>query len=81
MSGEKILVLDLLIELLKETYLLRREIEKIRAKIDSRLFQMGTRFSVINNDLLVTKNKYKNTPRVYQTQKKISNDGITIDFE
>ena len=34
--GEKLIILDLLIELLKETYILRRETEKLRSKIDSR---------------------------------------------
>jgi hypothetical protein len=80
--GEKLIILDLLIELLKETYILRRETEKLRSKIDSRLFQMGQKFSVLNNDMLITKNRYKNSPRVYKTQKKIvGDDGITIDFD
>ncbi len=80
--GEKLIILDLLIELLKETYILRRETEKLRSKIDSRLFQMGQKFSVLNNDMLITKNRYKNSPRVYKTQKKlISDNGITIDFD
>jgi ribosome biogenesis protein Tsr3 len=80
--GEKLIILDLLIELLKETYILRRETEKLRSKIDSRLFQMGQKFSVLNNDMLITKNRYKNSPRVYKTQKKIIDDaGITINFD
>ena len=80
--GEKLIILDLLIELLKETYILRRETEKLRPKIDSRLFQLGQKFSVLNNDMLITKNRYKNSPRVYKTQKKlVGDDGITIDFD
>ena len=80
--GEKLIILDLLIELLKETYILRRETEKLRSKIDSRLFQMGQKFSVLNNDMLITKNRYKNSPRVYKTQKKtIQDGGITINFD
>jgi hypothetical protein len=80
--GEKLIILDLLIELLKETYILRRETEKLRSKIDSRLFQMGQKFSVLNNDMLITKNRYKNSPRVYKTQKKnIDDAGITINFD
>jgi len=80
--GEKLIILDLLIELLKETYILRRETEKLRSKIDSRLFQMGQKFSVLNNEMLITKNRYKNSPRVYKTQKKIIDDaGITINFD
>ena len=80
--GEKLIILDLLIELLKETYILRRETEKLRSKIDSRLFQMGQKFSVLNNDMLITKNRYKNSPRVYKTQKKVIGDaGITINFD
>ena len=80
--GEKLIILDLLIELLKETYILRRETEKLRSKIDSRLFQMGQKFQVLNNNMLITKNKYKNSPRIYKTQKKtIEDDGITITFD
>jgi hypothetical protein len=80
--GEKLIILDLLIELLKETYILRRETEKLRSKIDSRLFQMGQKFQVLNNNMLITKNKYKNSPRIYKTQKKtIENEGVTITFD
>jgi len=43
---------------------------------------MGQKFSVLNNDMLITKNRYKNSPRVYKTQKKIIDDaGITINFD
>ena len=80
--GEKLIILDLLIELLKETYILRRETEKLRSKIDSILFQMGQKFQVLNNNMLITKNKYKNSPRIYKTQKKTIEDyGITITFD
>lgn len=67
---ENILILDLLSQILKETQKLTQEIFKIRTKIDSRNFQIANKFGIITNDILVTKNTYRNTQRSFQALNK-----------
>tara|TARA_R110000824_G_scaffold81460_1_gene204811 strand:- start:2130 stop:2384 length:255 start_codon:yes stop_codon:yes gene_type:complete len=82
-ANEKLLMYDYIIELLKETTKLRKEIERLRSKLDSRLFQIGQKFSIVNNDLLLTKNKYKGTQRSFQAKPLYTtlDKPITIHFD
>ena len=78
---QNILILDLLSQILLETQKLFAEIIKIRAKLDSKNFQIAQKFGVIKNDMLVTKNAYRNTKRSFQpiNPNKIKSP-ITINF-
>tara|TARA_R100000655_G_scaffold55018_1_gene93002 strand:+ start:383 stop:622 length:240 start_codon:yes stop_codon:yes gene_type:complete len=58
-------LIDLLSEVLKETIKLQREINRIRTKMESDLFKIGTKYRVIDNSILVCKNKYRNSVKSY----------------
>ncbi len=80
---ENILILDLLSQILRETQKLTQEIFKIRTKIDSRQYQIATKFGIITNDILVTKNSYRNTQRSYQAihGTKLDDLPVTLHFD
>lgn len=73
-------LLELMSEILKETIKLSNEITRIRTKLDSELYKIGTKYDIINNQILVCKNKYKNSIRSYRPKIDINNP-ITIDFD
>jgi hypothetical protein len=78
---EKSITLELLYEILKETNKLNNEITRIRQKLDSELYKIGTKYELVNNNILVCKNKFKNSIRSYKA--KITKDENTpvISFE
>ena len=80
---QNILILDLLSQILKETQKLLAEIIKIRTKLDSKNFQIAQKFGIIQNDMLVTKNSYRNTQRSFQPVFSKSNkkSPVTINFD
>jgi len=79
---ENILILDLLTQILKETQKLTQEVFKIRTKIDSRNFQIANKFGIITNDIMITKNTYRNTQRSFLPQKKTKKDlPVVIHFD
>jgi hypothetical protein len=82
-ANEKLLMYDYIIELLKETTKLRKEIERLRSKLDSRLFQIGQKFTIVSNDLLLTKNKYKGTQRSFTAKPEFKqlDSPVTINFD
>jgi hypothetical protein len=80
-ANEKLLMYDYIIEILKETTKLRKEIERLRSKLDSRLFQMGQKFQIVNNEILITKNKYRGTQRSFKPQPKQSDKPIVLNFD
>jgi len=82
---ENLLILDMLSQILKETQKLNQEIVKIRTKIDSKNFQIAQKFGIISNEMLVTKNAFRNTQRsfqpIYSKQDRPINSPITINFD
>ena len=62
----KLIPIELLQDILKETIKLNNEITRIRTKLDSELYKIGTKYALIDNNILVCKNKYKNSIRSYQ---------------
>ncbi len=77
---ENAIVIELLNEILKETVKLTNEITRIRTKLDSELYKIGTKYDLINNEILVCKNKYKNSIRSYKPRFD-KNNPITICFD
>ena len=71
-------LIDLLSEVLKETIKLQREINRIRTKMESDLFKIGTKYRVIDNSILVCKNKYRNSVKSYTPLKQ--NVSSVMDF-
>ena len=81
---ENILILDLLSQILSETQKLVAEITKIRAKLDSKNFMIAQKFGIIQNDMLITKNGYRNTKRSFQPiifSKTNIKSPVTINFD
>ena len=61
MDNNNAISLELLQQILKETCKLSNEITRIRTKLDSELYKIGTKYNMIGNDILICKNKYKNS--------------------
>jgi hypothetical protein len=77
---ENAIIIELLQDILKETIRLTHEITRIRTKLDSEVYKIGSKYELIDNNILICKNKYKNSIRSYQP--KISkNSPIVISFE
>jgi hypothetical protein len=54
--------------LLEETLALKKELVRIRSKMETTLYKIATKYNVINNDLLVVKNKYRGSIKCYKAQ-------------
>ena len=80
---ENAIIIELLSELLKETVKLSNEITRIRSKLDSELYKIGTKYDLIDNQILVCRNKYKNSIRSYKPKAKpqTQTNQITITFD
>ena len=65
-------------QLVEETLLVKKELIRIRSKLESNLYKVATKYNVINNDLLVVKNKYRGSIKCY---KALSNADGHISFE
>ena len=77
---ENAIIIELLQSLLKETIKLTHEISRIRTKLDSEVYKIGSKYELIDNNILICKNRYKNSIRSYQP--KISqNSPIVIQFD
>tara|TARA_R100001086_G_scaffold50984_1_gene22630 strand:+ start:653 stop:892 length:240 start_codon:yes stop_codon:yes gene_type:complete len=77
---ENAIVIELLQDILKETIRLTQEVTRIRTKLDSEVYKIGSKYELIDNNILICKNKFKNSIRSYQP--KISkNSPIVISFE
>ena len=74
---ENAILLELLSELVKETIRLSNEIRRIRTKLDTELYKIGTKYDLVSNEILVCKNKYKNSVRSYNSRPKPQNDNLT----
>lgn len=74
------ITIELLQQILKETIKLSNEITRIRSKLDSELYKIGTKYDLIDNNILICKNKYKNSIKSYKP-KIAPRDKIEISFE
>ena len=77
---ENAIIIELLQDILKETIKLTNEITRIRTKLDSELYKIGNKYGLIDNNILVCKNKYKNSIRSYQP-KLCKNSPVVIQFD
>ena len=60
-------------QLLSETVILKKEMVRVRGKLESNLYKTATKYNVITNDLLVVKNKYRGSIKCYKANN--PNDG------
>jgi len=65
-------------KLVEETLAVKKELIRIRSKMETNLYKIATKYNVINNDLLVVKNQYRGSVKCYKVKK--VNDGC-IDFD
>lgn len=74
--------IDKLIEvnkkLLDETLAVKKELIRIRSKMETTLYKVATKYNVINNDILVVKNKYRGSIKCYKANE--IQDGY-VEFE
>lgn len=78
---ENAIVIETLQEILKETIKLSNEMTRIRSKLDSELYKIGTKYNLIDNNILVCKNKYKNSIRSYKPKIYNNESPVKIDFD
>tara|TARA_R110002033_G_scaffold59006_1_gene108732 strand:- start:7974 stop:8213 length:240 start_codon:yes stop_codon:yes gene_type:complete len=60
-------------QLLAETLIVKKEMVRVRGKLESNLYKTATKYNVITNDLLVVKNKYRGSIKCYKAN--LPNDG------
>jgi len=65
-------------KMLNETLAVKKELIRIRSKMETTLYKVATKYNVINNDLLVVKNKYRGSIKCYKSND--NQDGY-VDFE
>jgi hypothetical protein len=65
-------------QLLSETVILKKEMIRVRGKLESNLYKTATKYNVITNDLLVVKNKYRGSVKCYKASSP-NNGEITFD--
>ena len=53
--------------LVEETMALKKELVRIRSKLETNLYKVATKYDVINNNLLVVKNKYRGSIKTYRS--------------
>lgn len=73
-------LLELLKDILTETIKLSNEMTRIRTKLDSELYKIGTKYDLIDNNILVCRNKYKNSIRSYKPKIDIDNP-VVINWD
>ena len=74
------IIIELLQDILKETIKLSNEANRIRSKLDSELYKIGSKYNLIDNSILVCKNKYKNSIRSFQP-KIIKDTPVRLEFD
>lgn len=65
-------------KLLDETLAVKKELIRIRSKMETTLYKVATKYNVINNDILVVKNKYRGSIKCYKANN--LEDGY-VDFK
>jgi hypothetical protein len=78
---ENAIMIETLQEILKETIKLTNEMTRIRSKLDSELYKIGTKYNLIDNNILVCKNKYKNSIRSYKPKIYNNESSGKIEFD
>ena len=78
---ENAIIIELLQNILKETIKLTNEMTRIRSKLDSELYKIGTKYNLIDNNILVCKNKYKNSIRSYKPKIYNNESSGKIEFD
>jgi len=78
---ENAIIIELLQNILKETIKLSNEITRIRSKLDSELYKIGSKYNLIDNNILVCKNKYKNSIRSYKPKIYNNESSGKIEFD
>jgi len=63
--------------LVEETLNLKKELIRIRSKLETNLYKVATKYDVIDNNLLVVKNQYRGSIKCYKPKNR--DDGL-IDF-
>jgi hypothetical protein len=66
-------------QLVEETLLVKKELIRIRSKLESNLYKVATKYNVINNDLLVVKNKYRGSIKCYKAVSSEPNGHISFE--
>ena len=59
-------------KLIEETAIVKKELVRIRSKLETTLYKVATKYDVLGNDILTAKNKYKGSVKSY-TEKKAGN--------
>jgi|TARA_R110000796_G_scaffold15641_2_gene49684 hypothetical protein len=73
---------DLLNQLISETSTLNREMNRIRQKIDSDLYKTAIKYQIIDNNVLICKNKFRNSCKSFVPKKEQNPDNtIVINFD
>ena len=78
-NKNEIISIEILNEILKETIKLHNEMKRIRTKLDYKLFKIANKYEVIDNNLLVCKNQYRNSVKCYK-QKTDKSIPCRLDF-
>lgn len=56
-------------QLIDETCCLKKELVRIRSKLETTLYKVATKYQVLNNDILTVKNKYRGSTKSYVAPK------------
>lgn len=59
-------------QLVEETLACKKELIRIRSKLETNLYKVATKYNVINNDLLVVKNCYRGSIKCYKANQEPS---------
>tara|TARA_R100000654_G_scaffold12996_1_gene28260 strand:- start:6133 stop:6372 length:240 start_codon:yes stop_codon:yes gene_type:complete len=52
-------------ELISETMALKKELVRIRGKLETTLYKVATKYQVLSNNILTVKNKYRGSMKSY----------------
>ncbi len=52
-------------QLIAETTALKKELVRIRSKLETTLYKVATKYQVLSNDILTVKNKYRGSTKSY----------------
>jgi len=56
-------------QLVEDTLAIKKELIRIRSKLETNLYKVATKYNVINNELLVVKNQYRGSVKCYKSKK------------
>lgn len=61
-------------QLISETSAIKKELIRIRSKLETTLYKVATKYQVLNNDILVVKNRYRGSMKSYKAP--VNKDGF-----